>query len=87
MKIKNLRKSVSYYKQCNAGGRYASRYGLLMLDTGTGELWVDEFSDWGHHSYAVYDDPDICCISNMIEEADIDIKEATVKAFAEKLCK
>ena len=87
MKIKNLRKAVSCYKQCNAGGRYDSRYGVLMLDRSTGELWTDEFSDFGRGSFAVYDDPSLCNLSHRIKEAELDINEATVKMFAEKLCR
>lgn len=86
MEIKNLRRAVAYYKECNAGGRYDSRYGVLMLDRSTGELWTDEFSDFGRNSFTAYNNTAVCNLSRRMEVAEIDINEANVKMFAEKLC-
>ena len=86
MKIKNLRKAVSYYKECNAGGRYDSRYGILMLDRASGELWVDEYSDFGRNSFTAYNNPALCNLSRRMEMAEININESSVRMFAEKLC-
>lgn len=69
VKLKNLRKAVGDYQTCNKGGIYSPRYGVLMLDPETGELWCDEFYSLGHNSFSVYHSP-VVYLSKRINEID-----------------
>lgn len=87
MKLKGLKKAIGDYNRANAGGAYSPRYGRLMLDKSTGEIWCDEFYDLGHSWYTVYNNPDIINLGSAYFEAhwgECDIEPltmATVKAF------
>lgn len=67
-KIKGLKKAVGDYQRANAGGHYSARYGKLMLNARTGELWTDEFYSLGHNSWAEYEDSDIIDLGYSIAE-------------------
>lgn len=89
LKIKGVKKAVGDYNRANAGGYYSPRYGKLMLDRSTGEVWTDEFYSLGHNSWTEYHDPAIVNLGYfMAEEADGEaiITMATVRAAAEKYC-
>lgn len=89
--IKGLKKAVGDYNRINVGG-YSANYGYMMLNRTTGELWVDEFCDYGHNSYKVYDNPAIINIvrkmaSDAGEFNEVIVNMANVKAAAERYCK
>lgn len=48
MKIKGLKTAVGDYKRANKEGYYSPRYGYLMFDRESGEIWTDEFYSLGH---------------------------------------
>lgn len=47
MKITGLKKAVGEYQRANKEGYYSPKYGYLMFDKATGELWTDEFYSLG----------------------------------------
>lgn len=49
MKIKGLKSAVGEYKSTNKEGYYSPRYGHLMFDRGSGEIWTDEFYSLSHN--------------------------------------
>lgn len=51
IKIKGVKKAVGDYKRTNAEGWFSPRYGYLMLDRSTGEVWTDEFYSLGHNEW------------------------------------
>lgn len=63
MKIKGIKKAVGDFNKLNAGGYYDPRYGILMLDRNSGEVWTDEFYSLGHNSFKVYHDEAIINLS------------------------
>lgn len=69
MKLKGLKKAIGDFKRVNAGGDYSPSYGLLMLHTGTGEIWVDYFYDLGHNSWIDYHDEAIVNLGRLMHEA------------------
>lgn len=93
IKITGLKRAVGEYKRANAGGRYSPRYGRLMLDRDTGELWVDEFYSLGHNAWKVYRDKAIVDIISYIRIynvvdywEDIVVNMVNVRAWATKAC-
>lgn len=86
MKITGIKKAVGEYKRANAGGYYHPRYGCLMLDRSTGEVWCDEFYSLGHNSWKEYHDAAIINIGRIICGDDETVSMATVKAYAERIC-
>lgn len=86
IKIKGLKKSVGDYQRANEGGYYDARYGRLMLDRTTGELWTDEFYSLGHNSWKEYhDDAIINLISYMSDytQGEVTVNMQNVKTYAE----
>lgn len=51
MKITGLKKAVGEYQRANKEGYYSPKYGYLMFDKATGELWTDEFYSLGHNEW------------------------------------
>jgi hypothetical protein len=85
-KIYGIKKAVGEYNRANAGGHYSPRYGNLMLDRGTGEVWCDEFYSLGHNEWKVYHDTAIINLGKEIVEAGESVSMKTVKAYAERMC-
>ncbi len=81
MKLKGLKKAIGDYKRANSGGAYSPRYGRLMLDKSTGEIWCDEFYDLGHSWYTQYKSPDIINLGREMGDRNITPTMQTVKAF------
>ena len=59
MDVKTLKAKVDYFNECNAGGQYSSRDAYLMFDCNTGDVWCDEFCNYGHNDWIRYDDDSI----------------------------
>lgn len=88
IKIKGVKKAVGDYKRANAEGWFSPRYGYLMLDRSTGEVWTDEFYSLGHNEWNQYHDSAIINLgTKMFEMGIYDVTMATVKQAAMKLCK
>ena len=86
MKLTGIKKAVGEYKSANAGGYYSPRYGYIMLDRSSGEVWTDEFYSMGHNEWKNYDSPAIMNLGKYIAERqddEIKIDMKTVKEFAE----
>ena len=87
IKIKGLKKSIGDYQRANEGGYYDARYGRLMLDRSTGELWTDEFYSLGHNSWKEYHDDAIINLISYISDDiqdSVDVNMQNVKTYAEK---
>lgn len=84
IKIKGLKKAVGDYQKANAGGIYDMRYGFLMYDKETGELWVDEFYNIGHNNYKRYESSAIINLGERMKDLDIEITMNNVKEFIRK---
>jgi len=83
MKLKGLKKAVGEYQRVNAGGFFDPRYGKLMLDTETGDIWTDEFYSLGHQEWKVYHQKAVINLGDIIEANDIQVTMANVKNFVE----
>lgn len=86
MEIKGIKKAVRLYKEANEGGYYSPRYGMLMLDRSTGEVWCDEFYDFGHNSYVQYKDAAVINLASEIYSAGDEVNTITAEQYASKLC-
>lgn len=84
MKIKGLKKAVGDFKRANKGGYYSPRYGQLMFDEETGEIWVDEFYCIGHNWWKEYDSEKIVNLGSMMYEHGVEITMANIKDFIQK---
>ena len=84
-KISGIKKAVGDFRRANAGGYYSPRYGVLMLDRGTGEVWTDEFYSLGHNSWKEYKDRNIMNLSGYMVQRGIPVTMATVREVAESL--
>ena len=71
MKLKGLKKAIGDYRRANAGGMRSPRYGRLMLDIDTGEIWTDEFYDIGHNSWKEYHSNSIVNVGRELEEVNM----------------
>lgn len=81
LKLQGLNKAIGDYHRANSGGTYSPRYGYLMLDKSTGEIWTDEFYDLGHNDFAVYKSDDIINLGLIMENNGYEITRDTVKEF------
>ena len=81
LKLKGLNKAIGDYHRANSGGPYSPRYGVLMLDKSTGEIWTDEFYDIGHNHFAVYKSDDIINLGLIMENDGYEITRDAVKDF------
>lgn len=84
-KILGLKKAVGEFHRTNAGGYYSPRYGTLMLDRGTGEVWTDEFYDLGHNSWKEYQNRNIMNLSGYMGQWGIAVNMANVREVVESL--
>jgi hypothetical protein len=88
LKLKGLKKAVGDFQRANKGGHYDPRYGKLMLDRSTGELWTDEFYSIGHNTWKEYKDESIINLVKWIdwehpEKATGEVNMENVKKWAE----
>lgn len=81
LKLKGLNKAIGDYHRANSGGPYSPRYGVLMLDKSTGEIWTDEFYDLGHKHFAVYKSDDIINLGYMMENDGYEITRDNIKEY------
>lgn len=88
MKLKGLKKAIGEYKRANADGIYSPRYGNLMLDKSTGEIWCDWHYDLGRGEYTLYHSTDIIDLAAEMSIAinygtfpELPINMQTVKMF------
>lgn len=79
MKLKGLKSAVGDYQRANLGGWYDSRYGYLMLDLSTGEIWTDFFCSIGHNSWIEYHDKNIIRLDKVVHEYNIPVTMKNVK--------
>lgn len=86
IKISVIKKAICDYKRANRGGFYSPRYGYLMLDRRTGEVWTDEFYSLGHGDWIQYHSPAIINLGRRIEDNNDEITIKTVRAYAETAC-
>ena len=84
LKLKGLNKAIGDYHRANSGSPYSPRYGVLMLDKSTGEIWTDEFYDLGHKHFAVYKSDDIINLGLIMENDGYEINRDSVKDFVFK---
>ena len=85
MTIKGIKKAVGDFNRLNAGGTYSPRYGYLMFDSETGEVWTDEFYDLGHGSWNNYESETIVNIWNEVIREFGSVTMANVKRYIERL--
>ena len=84
IKIKGLKKAVGDYQRANVEGSYSPRYGCLMFDQKSGELWTDEFYSLGHSSWKEYQSKSVVNLGKMMQDREIDINMKNIKEFIEK---
>ena len=81
MKINGLKKAIGEYKRANSEGYYSPRYGKLMYDTSTGEIWTDWFYSLGHNEWKVYRYESVIDLGRKMGERGINITMSNVKKF------
>ena len=81
LKLKGLNKAIGDYHRANSGSPYSPRYGVLMLDKSTGEIWTDEFYDLGHNHFAVYKSDDIINLGYRMENEGWEITRDNIKEY------
>lgn len=81
MKIKGLKSAVGDYKSANKEGYYSSRYGRLMFDRGSGEIWTDEFYSLSHNDWKEYHSDTIVNLGQIMAERGLEINMRNVKEF------
>ena len=86
MKITGIKKAVGDYNRANKGGCYSPRYGRIMLDRATGEVWSDEFYCLGHGDFIAYHSESIVNLGNVIGNDNNAVNMATVRRYAEAAC-
>lgn len=84
-KVKGIKKAVGDYNRANKGGVYSPRYGYIMLDRESGEVWTDEFYSLGHGSWKQYHSNNVINLSRYMTEREIAINMANVREVAERL--
>ena len=81
LKLQGLNKAIGDYHRANSGGPYSPRYGYLMLDKSTGEIWCDEFYSLGQNEWISYHSPDIINLGLIMENQGYEINRESVKEF------
>ena len=81
LKLKGLNKAIGDYHRANSGGPYSPRYGVLMLDKSTGEIWTDEFYDLGHRRCAIYKTDNIINLGYTMENEGWEITRDNIKEY------
>lgn len=84
MKIKGLKKAVGDYQRANADGAYSPRYGHLMLDESTGEVWTDEFYSLGHNEWKVYHSDSVVRLDSAMYGEGLEVSMKNVRKYIEK---
>lgn len=84
LKLKGLNKAIGDYHRANSGGPYSARYGHLMLDKSTGEIWTDEFYSLGQNEWKEYHSSDIINLGLIMENAGYEINRDNIKDFVFK---
>lgn len=84
MKITGLKKAVGEYQRANKEDCYSPKYGYLMFDKATGELWTDEFYSLGHNEWKQYQSNSIINLGKIMTENNIEINMKNVKSFIEQ---
>lgn len=85
MKFTGLKKAVGEYNRANEGGIYSPRYGYLMYDMQTGEIWTDEFYSLGHNEWKEYHSDSIINLGAIMEREGVKISMKNVIAFLENM--
>lgn len=91
IKITGIKKAVGDYRRANADGFFSPRYGVLMIDRSTGEVWTDEFYSLGRNEWKEYHDAAICDLINAYfcgrypDPEEIAVNMANVKVWAEEV--
>lgn len=81
LKLQGLNKAIGDYHRANSGSPYSPRYGYLMLDKSTGEIWCDEFYSLGQNEWISYHSPDIINLGLIMENQGYEINRESVKEF------
>ena len=84
-KSKRNKKAVGDYNRANKGGVYSPRYGYIMLDRESGNVWTDEFYSLGRNDWKQYHSPHIVNLSGYMAERGISVNMANVREAAEEL--
>lgn len=84
LKLQGLNKAIGDYHRANSGGPYSPRYGVLMLDKSTGEIWTDEFYSLGQNDWKEYHSNDIINLGLIMENEGYEINRDSVKDFVFK---
>lgn len=81
LKLKGLNKAIGDYHRSNSGGPYSSRYGYLMLDKSTGEIWCDEFYSLGQNEFKRYHSDNIINLGYRMESEGYEITRDNIKEY------
>lgn len=81
LKLQGLNKAIGDYHRSNSGSPYSPRYGYLMLDKSTGEIWCDEFYNLGQNEWISYHSPDIINLGLIMKNQGYEINRESVKEF------
>lgn len=79
--MRDIKTAVKDFQEANKGGLYDPSYGLLMLDTESGNIWTDTFYNTGHSSSIAYDSPHIVNLGRMMNERELEINAESVAQF------
>lgn len=81
LKLQGLNKAIGDYHRANSGGPYSARYGHLMLDKSTGEIWTDEFYSLGQNEWKEYHSKDIINLGYRMENDGWEITRDNIKEY------
>ena len=81
LKLQGLNKAIGDYHRANSGGPYSPRYGVLMLDKSTGEIWTDEFNSLGQNEWKEYHSDDIINLGYRMENEGWEINRDNIKEY------
>lgn len=84
-KVKGVKKAIGDYNRANKGGVYSPRYGYIMLDRESGEVWTDEFYSLGRNEWKQYHSPHVVNLSGYMAERGISVNMTNVREVAEGL--
>lgn len=82
--LTNVETAVSEYREANKDGMYSPRYGKLMLDRSTGEVWTDEFYSLGHNEWKEYHNKAIINLGSLINENGENVTVDTANEYGKK---
>lgn len=81
LKLQGLNKAIGDYHRANSGSPYSPRYGVLMLDKSTGEIWTDEFYSLGQNEWKEYHSKDIINLGLIMENECWQITRENIKEY------